>query len=125
MGQFLPSIRQEDKHEMKYEPGQVLWFVPSYGEPREMRIEAVGRLYLRMANRDRIRKDNLKKAGHYVDGTYWPSRAEWEAYKTLSREWSRFRIQCMEAYSAPVTDVDAIRRAAALLGFKEERNPNA
>ena len=105
----------------KFEIGQRLWYVPGrWRDQHEVKIDAVGRLYLTMANGHKIRKDTLRHASNRGGlGRYWLNREGSELEAELLTVWSRFRERVARAYQPPAADAAKIRQAAEILGFDE------
>lgn len=109
----------------KLEIGQKLWCVPSgrRGEPHEVTITKVGRLWAKINDRRYTRIDvntlYMDRGVSSSPGRCYLTREEWETEVEEDKIWSAFHSRMLGKYSKPRgLTADRIREAAKLLGFE-------
>lgn len=109
---------------IKYEAGQVLWYVPRDGRnAREVKVTSVGRKWARLGASYRVALDSTHvDGGNYASpGTLYLSKEAHELVLARARAWNKLR-RCIERSWYPPEHItrESIERAAAALGFTLE-----
>lgn len=111
---------------MKYEVGQILWYVPNwisaYNQPREVTVDAVGSKWVKCDTLRFDRESGSVDGGRDSSrGRVYASREEYERILAVQVAWSTF-VKSLSVWSVPPgLTVEKIEAAKALL-FSEAKS---
>lgn len=94
--------------------GDTLWLVEERRQPRQVRVEKIGRVWLTLSDGRRVDRRTLRPETSAFATSCFRTLEEYEEQTKLSRFWRLFRY-ALDYKPAPGVTAEDVRQAAAIL----------